>query len=394
MNKTPKSPELDLLCKAVHWHINPNSSVKPPAHFDELRAYKLSNKHQVLPWLWGYIDHFNLGTPSFRKKVARKLRALEIEHTLQNRELLNVSSALHKANIKHVVLKGLSIQRNFYKGFVNSRYSDDLDLLISPADLASTHNALVTESYTLRHDHDIAKLGTFLQRYPDWFRWRDITYQKTGQHNHCIDLHWRVADEFTLGSNSESVLNQAEGFKLNDIELPFMPFTHLFVYVCVHGYLDYFFRLRYLADVYAGMHQQEFDYHSTVKLADELGVTNKVLASMSTAYAFFDGPGTKLQIDRELKSANAYAQLVQQRYLAAKDRPARAHPNKAAWSLKDRWNYLARQISTRRAGLIWAAPIITRCKYNHQMLEQWPTKVSPLVWYPMAILLRIFGRKS
>ena len=169
---------------------------------------------------------------------------------------------------------------------------------------------------------------------------------------------------------------------------PTLPFAISSVYVCVHGYIDYFFRLRYLVDVYAAMQQPEFDLDEVMNIAQIWGVSSKVIESMETANYFFS---EKHKVNGEhVNISSAYAKCVYQRYIDSNGLPGRSHPNRGGWTALDKREHLKNQIKFRSSRVRFFSPIIARCKYNRDMVAQWPPTVSILLWYPFALLKRLF----
>jgi hypothetical protein len=158
-----------------------------------------------------------------------------------------------------------------------------------------------------------------------------------------------------------------------------LPFAMLFVYVCVHGHSDYFFRLRYLIDVYAAMQQSEFSEAKVLDVAQGLGVKQNVIDSIATAKLFFEGEQT----------GNEYAAFVSKRFIDSNGFPERSHPNHRQWTSLDRQQYLLKQIKHRSTKSRWYEPLVARCKYNQSMVERWPENISPWIWYPVALVKRL-----
>ncbi|MBL4672820.1 MAG: nucleotidyltransferase family protein, partial [Arenicella sp.] len=194
-----------------------------------------------------------------------------------------------------------------------------------------------------------------------------------------LDLHWQIADLFTFPVDAEQLIEQQKLICVQGESLAALPFVMLFVYVCVHGHTDYFFRLRYLVDVYAAMHQSEFNKVEVLEIAKNLGVEQKVIDSIATAKLFFDGEQTR----------NEYAVFVLKRFVDSNGFPERSHPNHKQWTRLDRRQYLLKQIEYRSANSRWYEPIVARCKYNESMIDSWPEHIPPWIWYPVALVKRL-----
>ena len=387
------SPEMRLLLTAVVWRVESKVDVKsPPINsdaFDEDILFRLARKHNLLPWLWHYTNHFSLGSAEFRKSTAKALRQDEIASHLQTMEVILISSALTESKVPHLVFKGVSVKSLFYRDFVSTRYSDDIDILIAPADLSLASGVLEQHHYQLRDQCDIVKVKVFVERHSAWYRWRDLGFQKSKQGKEKIDLHWRIADEFTFPASVEYLLAKGQTLLLDGQNVPCLPFSLLFVYVCVHGYIDYFFRLRYLVDIYTAMQQPEFDLNEIRDIAISFGVVDKVDASIATAKAFFPQGEVVGRLEVAASQCHPFTQLVHRRYIESNGLPMRSHPHKALWTVKDKIRHLNNQIKFRSTKTSWFAPLKARCKYNEEMVSSWPEHISPWMWYPVALLKRL-----
>jgi len=373
------SISLEFLIQAIRLRVEGHTSTTLFEKFDEQGVLELAKYHNVLPWLWLYIDEFSAGSAEFRKHVADALRKDSLKNQLQTRELALLSRELSDHDIDHLVLKGLSVEQLFYKGFVDTRYSDDIDLLVLPSELSIANEVVLANDYGLRKQQDIDKLTSFLRITPSLYRWRDIGYEKTRNSKVKIDMHWRIADGFTLPVSTQSLLGRNSTVRVGDINIPCLPFTHLFVYVCVHGYTDYFFRLRYLVDIYCAMQQPKFNLSEVNELAKKWGVSRSVECSIATVNHFFQD-GTQ---------RNAYSNLVVKRYSDSNGFPRRSHPSRQHWTSQDRRRYLLHQIGHRSDNSSWYEPLLARCKYNESMVDEWPERISPWLWYPAAVIRRL-----
>lgn len=348
---------------------------------NETSVLRFAQWHNLLPWVSLYADRFALGSHEFRTHLAKLSSLDSAVDKLRTREAIRVSGVLNDHQIPYVFFKGVTITAQFYQGLVNSRYSDDIDLLIKPDDLPHAYQLISNLGYKRTDDtgDDAAKLARFVQRYPSLYRWRDMSLCKDKPPTQHLDLHWRIADRFTFPIETEQLIEQRSSICVQGETLSALPFAMLFVYVCVHGHTDYFFRLRYLVDVYAAMHQIEFKEAEVLEVAKTLGVKQKVIDSIATAKLFFDGEQTR----------NEYALFVLKRFVDSNGFPARGHPNQSQWTSLDRRQYLLKQIKYRSANSRWYEPLLARCKYNESMIQSWPEHISPRVWYPVALVKRL-----
>ena len=382
------SPEIQILLDSVRWRIDEHSVADETVSFDESVLFNLAVWHNLLPWFLPYAKTFSIGSENLIERVVSHLLKAGIRHQLQTIELVKLSSLLNKNGVAHAILKGVTIEKQFYKGFIDSRYSDDIDILIEPSSLRLASETFKVADYQKREPYDIDKLASFIGKYEHLFRWRDIGFRKESMGMEYIDLHWRIADSFTIPVKTHALLANVKYISVNGEQVASLPFTTLFIYVCVHGYLDYFFRLRYLVDVYTAMQQPEFNLVEILERAEQWGVKDKVLESIATAERFFSAP-REAQDSYPSDLEQGYSEMVYQRFIQSNGLPKRSHPNHSEWTAKDKSNHLRNQIRFRSDKSWILAPLIARCKYNYEMVADWPPKTSPLIWYPVAWFKRL-----
>lgn len=387
---TQFSVELKILLDAVSWQINQVSAPNALPVFDESLLFKLAFRHNLLPWLLPYANTFSIGSEALRSGITSNLLKAGIKSQLQTLELVKLSKLLNSNDIEHVILKGITIEKRFYRGFVDSRYSDDIDILVSPRSLGMVTSLLKAADYHQRERYDLDKLASFLEKHDQWFRWRDVGFQKQSMGRECVDLHWRLADKFTIPVKTVDLLASVERIVVDGEQIPSLTFAALFVHVCVHGYIDYFFRLRYLVDVYSAMQQAEFDLNNVLEIAEDWGVTYQVKASMVTAERFFSGK-EKRENNEQLRPLHLYSEIVSQRFVDANGLPKRSHPNHQKWTAKDKRQHLLNQIRFRSDRSFIGSPLLARCKYNHEMVNHWSPKTSALWGYPFVLLKRLLN---
>lgn len=392
------TPQLQTLVNAVNWRIASTTSntkacdaiiqLQKSLEVNAIELLKLAKFHGVVAWLKPYNDCISIGSDELSKEISRhyKIDFFNCQMQLKNAE--HLSRLFTENQIDHLVFKGPSTLKKFYKGFVDIRPSDDLDVLVSPKD---THRAAVLlgeGKYRARQGVDANKVSRFVVNNSDWYRWRDIGFINASLHNHKLDLHWYVADRFTLPSNTNYLLANSSSFELFDQEIPCLEFSFFFIYTCVHGGSDYFFRLRYLVDVYTAMQQPEFNLSDIKAMAEDYGVAKKVTDAIELALLLFNESRAGQFNDNELP--NDFIRYAIKAY--AEQTLSRAHPNKALWTKSDKRKHLFSQIKNRSTRSYFLAPLVARLKYTVEMVEALPCpQNSGLKEYPCALLRRVLS---
>lgn len=347
---------------------------------------RLANHHGLIPWL-----AFNVGDEPY---VSAKLADVELDQLnklnkilrfnseYQTRTAVSISELFNKNNLPHVVFKGSALLHQIYPDFLLSRASDDLDLLVVPESLTEAVSILESTGYQLLGSEEVAPqtLTQFIAAHEKWYRFRDISLKRSKRMPHQIDLHWRIADDFSFTVETKELLDDWTVVNTKYGELRSLPMHRHFVYVCSHGYSDYYFRLRYLVDVYLAMQHSEFNKQRVLEFAEACGVVRQVEQSMRLADCFFDVTYGGDQI-------NSYTEFVIQRLLDSNGFSLRIHPNRGGWTRVDKNNHLMRQIRNRSTKSYWFSPILARTKLVASDLTDWKDKRTSVLWFYSSRLL-------
>ncbi len=160
-------------------------------------------------------------------------------------ESLRLQRLLAGSGVDALFLKGPSLAVLAY-GDLAVRHSKDMDLLVPRAAVAQAFQALRQGGYQAAFN--LEELPR--ERQPLWFRnskAMDWTHAETGAQ---LELHWRMTDlpllddVFTTGQHRTVALTGNQ-------ELRTLAPDALLAYLCVHGAMHGWMRLKWLADVYA-----------------------------------------------------------------------------------------------------------------------------------------------
>jgi hypothetical protein len=138
---------------------------------------------------------------------------------------------LHGAGVRIMLLKGAALVHNYYKD-LGARPMNDLDILVSPAQLAAAIKVLVGAGWREKKILPIYNSRTFLD--PE---------------NHELDLHWHVLHECLTDNADSSFWKYASSAHFGGVETLIPSPTDLLFHVCVHGMRwNYIPPLRWIAD--------------------------------------------------------------------------------------------------------------------------------------------------
>lgn len=349
--------ELHVLLHAVHSAVLGKCHKTDYAHdsLDNAKLTHLSRRHGLIGFLQPYCMAVEYGD----QPLCSQLKNVYIKQAFTDQILQNqiacLSASLSAASIKHAFLKGpLAVKQFYHTNCI--RPSADIDLLIAPTDFETALPVLHKSNYQLKSGHDSTLLAAFISCFYDNIFERDIALVTTTKQNKDIDLHWRVAHAFSLPLSTQAALDQIEYFDVQGKQVPTLAFDDHFILLCVHGYLDTFFTLKHLADLFFAINHSAFAPSRVLANAEVYGVRRHVVESIAAANFFFrdlarpDSPELKLSFVRKL-----YKRFIQ--YDGA---PPRIQTSKASWSIADKTFYICQQIKTRSQKSHVLAPLLHR----------------------------------
>ncbi|GAA6137795.1 hypothetical protein NBRC116583_15420 [Arenicella sp. 4NH20-0111] len=359
------------------------------ARCDFPRLLDLAVAHGLVAWLdealrLSMICHNNNYLVELSGFMRDTLRVTQFQSIQQSKIAIKISNLFTSAGIDHVVFKGLGALNQFYSGFVQSRVSDDLDLLVRPESLPGAVSELLKHGYKLSDGENALTIANFVRWYSSLYRWRDLGFINTNSLNHKVDLHWRISDRFTYPVDVNHLIESRTVEETAYGSLPCVNFSEHFVYVCVHGYSDFFFRLRHLVDVYAATKQPLFDIEKVMLISKQNGVEKVVQDSIQLAGAFFDG-----QPLEEIGCTSEYVSRVSEHFALSNGWPKRTHPNTGVWRGRDRYQHLQKQIKHRSRNCFWFSPLISRALMGPQDIACW----SGTGWGVFSVFLKSYFRR-
>ncbi len=319
-------------------------------------------------------------------QMARQLSMQSTMHAMHHeQQLVNILAIFDDIDIRYALLKGAAIYPQFRaRSEQRSRQSADIDLLVEPRDISKAVNVLLEYDFHCDDSDQPLLLAKFVQQHEKWFKSRDLSFSLVDQSKPDlpthIDLHWQVAYPFSLPMITAEALDRAEQVDVQQRSADCLSFNDHFILLCIHGYLDRFFILKHLADIFWAKNHPRFDFQQILIQAQQYGVLKQVQSSCATADLFFD----------QTEKDDSYAQSVWQRYKQYAGKPPRMHPGNKKWHFKDKINYIRYQISTRSQSSSLFTPLIHRLKYDGVMVIQKPAGVPVWLWWGVAYIKKAF----
>jgi hypothetical protein len=238
--------------------------------------------HKVIPLFLRNLETF--AADCIPEDVAAALRAESDANThtcLQRTTNLAVLIRLFREQqIELRVFKGLPLAVAAY-GDATLRDVGDIDLLVAEKDLFAAGEVLRSEWY-FRFEPQGRLTPRRLRSY--------IAHQKDFSYEHpgagvIVDLHWRLFRNPWLPANATLDEVGEEWLELGPERMSTLPAPRLLLYLCVHGALDGWLRLKWLADISALLHTMTAEQiAATVALANE----RQALPELSAAILLCD----------------------------------------------------------------------------------------------------------
>ncbi len=160
-------------------------------------------------------------------------------------EARRLCDLLQAAGVPVRMLKGVPLSQRAFGDF-SLRDVGDLDLLIAPEHEERADALLLADG--LRRQEPAAML-TPRRRRSYRQHAKDYTFEP-GAAGFEIDLHWRLFRNPRMDGNGLAAAAPEE-ITVGGVALQVLPLAHSFLYLCVHGTLDGWYRMKPLADVAA-----------------------------------------------------------------------------------------------------------------------------------------------
>ncbi len=273
--------EFELVLACARWPHEPPT----PDRLRELAGkvgwplvVEMAAHHKVIPQLARCLEA--VAPDAAPPREARILRAGAVGNACLCSQhaafLQRIHRRLGEAHIGYRVLKGIPLAVLAYAD-PQLRDVGDIDLLISPGDLQEAERILLQEGF-LRSEPEGPLTPRRLRAY--------LAHQKDFSFRHpssriALDLHWRLFRNPLLPGNAEIAGCGMQAFSLGGESIPALPTAELFLYLCQHGALDGWLRLKWICDIAFLLRSLGPDeWERTSALAAERGILPELAAAV------------------------------------------------------------------------------------------------------------------
>jgi len=250
---------------------------------------RIARRHRVEGLVWRALRQAEVAVPSDAAAALQAAADRIARHNLATAaECARLQTRFNEAGVDLLFVKGLTLATLAY-GSILPKSGWDIDILVSPADVARAAGLLAEDGYELVTPKGPASP----KRIARWHaRAKESVWSQPARGSH-VELHTGLADNPMLlpgvgmGSPRQEVAISGE------VTLPTLRLEELIAYLMVHGASSAWFRLKWLADLAAlleGRPAEEID--ALYRRALELGAGRAADLALLLRDRLFEAPLT------------------------------------------------------------------------------------------------------
>jgi hypothetical protein len=257
--RAPFPPELALAIACARWPIDDDGLRELREDIGRVRDWSgflaWVRRHRIGP-----LVHRNLSesaSPAVPEPVAERLRADAAENARrvlsQIAEAARLTRILAEAGISSLLIKGPLLSVIAF-GDPVMRENRDIDLLVDP-DLTLEADRLISGAGFRRFapDFDLTEHQSEIYR-----RFRCEFGYHSSRTGVVCELHWRLgANGSLLPLETKMLQAQSRALSVGGQDFGTLPEDEMFLYLCVHGAVHVWFRLKWIADIAALLHKMD-----------------------------------------------------------------------------------------------------------------------------------------
>jgi hypothetical protein len=272
--------EFELVLLSCRWPRPPGFDAAVTAaacSVDWMLVQRIAARHRVEALVHDALRRAGVVPPeAVASRLAEAATGVARSNLLQAAEALRLSERLRRVGAAHVFVKGVTLNLLAY-GTLGLKHSLDIDLLVEPELYAEICTMLIEDGYRCTHPgvQDLPAILAYAAREKDSV-WR------CDARSVRLELHQRLTANPMLlpaiaATSPSQLVPVAPG-----VSLPTLARDELFAYLCVHGAVTAWSRLKWLADLAAFVSAEdeagiERLYRSGVELAPRRAVAQALL---------------------------------------------------------------------------------------------------------------------
>ena len=262
------------------WRGEANVLLEKSFSWDQLIL--LSDRHRMLPLLYKNLkDDFRgvIIPPIFKEKYA-----VQTQQTLKlAAEAVRISNLLTNVGVQNIILKGPFLGQQLY-GDLALRPSRDIDILVS----ANSIDAF--DSFFTRDGYRLINADFELSPKQKAYYFKHI-YQVADMHRDTgcmVELHWRLFSQRSLFPvSTEQAFAERDELIIAGRSISVLSKEHNFEFLCLHGAIHQWFRLRWLRDISQLVESNSFSVEAVMRNALKNGNERPVAQALVLSNIFF-----------------------------------------------------------------------------------------------------------
>lgn len=184
-------------------------------------------------------------------------------HLLAKQYLFRIIEAFDTQDIPYIVLKGIPLNQQLY-GNQCIRQSKDIDLLVRQEQLTQANDCLIDLGFCLHSEFTPNCLEKTHKKI--YMGLKDLSYRHR-KFPIQIELHWRTAITCNFGFNFETIESYRQMILIGSMDVFILSNEYNFVYLCIHGAISHWRRLKWLLDIAVFVQKQSLSWEEVQAIA-------------------------------------------------------------------------------------------------------------------------------
>jgi len=193
-----------------------------------------------------------------------------------------ISTALDKAGIPHLFVKGLAVGALAY-GNPFIKHSWDIDVLVDDSRIEEGASVLSALDFELA----FPDFGADWRRLARWHRVQKDSAWRHRTNGQVVELHGRLADNPLLLPTINARSPNRRVDVAAGVRLPTLKWPETFAHLCVHGASSSWFRLTWLSDLAALLRRQDGEVESLYNQSQQLGAGRAAAQALLLVHELF-----------------------------------------------------------------------------------------------------------
>lgn len=227
--------------------------------------------HRIVPQAYQLVRNLPAQYSNQASNTLKHLKYYFFQHVHQcnvmRKNLLEIANDFEKQQIEWLAFKGSTLSQLLYNNDY-SRQFIDIDILVTKKNVTEAEKILFSLGYEkYRPTYELSSLQKKIYMY---FMKDYIYYHPLKKV--CVELHWNLS--ILLNDNQNLQLSEdPQTVALDGVNVPTLSQSSLFIYLCIHGSLSFWSKLRWLMDVrdFVEKYEKTLNWDEVFKTASKMG---------------------------------------------------------------------------------------------------------------------------